>query len=236
MSHAWHEHPTPTAANAPAIADANDAGDAQGLEDASVEDDVAEDEGVEDEGVEQEVVETDGKGAVLLRGRGLRFVLVAELRDREAPMTVAEMVTVLAEYGFDVGGRASKVISDALRWELARGRVQRLGRGVYCYRRAPVSTARRIRIFAEACRAWLVAPTRTGHPKQTPGDHDNPAQAHTGDHHPAHNRAWAQTSVPDPTRPQTDHQTEPQTRQTQPSPGDGSGRPPWEHLGWLWAA
>ncbi len=104
---------------------------------------------------------------VALRGRGLRFVLVDELRQRRT-MTVAEMVKVMAESGFDLGGRASKVISDALRWELARGRVIRLERGVYQYHKAPVSTIRRIRLFAARCRAWAVATTRMQTPPPTP--------------------------------------------------------------------
>jgi hypothetical protein len=40
---------------------------------------------------------------------------------------------------------------DALRWEVRRGRVVRLGRGLYRYCRAPASTARRIRLFAARC-------------------------------------------------------------------------------------
>ena len=98
---------------------------------------------------------------------------------------------------------------------MARGRVQRLGRGVYCYRRAPVSTARRIGIFAEACRDWLVATTRTAPPKQTPGDQPNPAP----------------TEVPGSTEPEVGAETR---VQAESSPGDGPGPPPWAHLGWLW--
>ncbi|MGF1596932.1 MAG: hypothetical protein ACFCVK_08355, partial [Acidimicrobiales bacterium] len=59
-------------------------------------------------------------GDVALRGRGLRFVLVAELMAR-GEATVAELVQVVVGAGFDVAGRASKVISDALRWEVRRG-------------------------------------------------------------------------------------------------------------------
>ena len=57
-----------------------------------------------------------------LRGRALRFVLVNELA-RHGTLTVAEMVTIVRRYRFDLGGRESKIISDALRWELTRGRV-----------------------------------------------------------------------------------------------------------------
>lgn len=94
-----------------------------------------------------------------LRGRGLRFVLVNEMMKRPS-MTVAEMAKTLAGYGFDLGGRASKVISDGLRWEVRSGRVLRLARGVYRYHRAPPSTARRITLFAELCLRWIVAARR----------------------------------------------------------------------------
>ncbi len=92
-----------------------------------------------------------------LRGRALRFVLIDEMM-RRPEMTVAEMVTVLeVEHGFDLGGRASKVISDALRWETRRGRVVRLGRGRYRFVGAARSTVRRIGILATRSRAWVVA-------------------------------------------------------------------------------
>ena len=96
-----------------------------------------------------------------LRGRALRFILVDELI-RRPHMTVAEMVTALVEHhGFDLGdGRASKLISDALRWEVRRGRVVRLARGRYRFARTSRSTARRIANLAGRSRAWVVARRR----------------------------------------------------------------------------
>lgn len=92
-----------------------------------------------------------------LRGRALRFVLVDELMKR-SEMTVAEMVVALVHrHGFDLGGRASKIISDALRWETRRGRVVRVGRGRYRFSHAARSTTRRIGILAARSRAWVVA-------------------------------------------------------------------------------
>jgi hypothetical protein len=85
-------------------------------------------------------------------------------------MTVAEMVTVLADHGFHLTGRASKVISDALRWEIARGRVVRLARGLYRYHRVPGTTARRIELFAHRCRLWLAALRHGRRPPPTPRD------------------------------------------------------------------
>ncbi|MCW2687138.1 MAG: hypothetical protein JWR37_2028 [Mycobacterium sp.] len=39
------------------------------------------------------------------------------------PATVASLVEMLGADGFEVGGRASKSVSDPLRWEIGRGRV-----------------------------------------------------------------------------------------------------------------
>ncbi len=101
-------------------------------------------------------------------------------------MTVAEMVELTAAHGFTLTGRASKVISDALRWEVARGRVVRTGRGVYEYGRAPRTTARRIRIFARQCLAWTAAVARGETPPPLP-----PVPSH---------RAW-HSDLEDPYRP-----------------------------------
>ncbi len=104
---------------------------------------------------------------VPIRGRGLRFVIVAELM-RRSQMTVSEMISMLAERGHVIDGRASKVISDSLRWEVRRNRVTRVRRGLYAYRGAPPTTARRIRIFAEFCKAWIVATRRGQQPPPVP--------------------------------------------------------------------
>ncbi len=106
-----------------------------------------------------------------LRGRALRFVLIDEML-RRRDMTVAEMVTVLVEdYGFDLGGRASKVISDALRWEVRRGRVVRLARGRYRFNRATRSTVRRVRLLARSSRTWVVARRRSEKVPTAPRPH-----------------------------------------------------------------
>ena len=52
-----------------------------------------------------------------LRGRALRFVLVDELMGRGDEMTVAQLVAALVDrHGVGLGGRASEISSDALRW------------------------------------------------------------------------------------------------------------------------
>lgn len=91
----------------------------------------------------------------LLSGRGLRFVLVDLLMTTRGEVTVAELAAALHHQGYQIKGRASKTISDALRWEVRRGRVGRPSRGRYCYRRAPTTTARRIRLLAAAAREWV---------------------------------------------------------------------------------
>ena len=65
-----------------------------------------------------------------LRGIELRYVLTMHL-SLHGPASIAELADALAWHGFTVGGRESKSISDALRWEMGYGRVRRLGRGRY---------------------------------------------------------------------------------------------------------
>jgi hypothetical protein len=110
-----------------------------------------------------------------LWGRALRFVLVNEMMAAGGPVTVAELVRFIDHAGFPIEGRASKVISDALRWEVRRGRVVRLARGVYRYRTAPRSTARRIRRFARISHRWLADVGQGRTPPPTPPDTRLPA-------------------------------------------------------------
>ncbi len=85
-------------------------------------------------------------------------------------VTVSELVAYLAEEGYTVSVRASKAISDCLRWEIRRGRVKRVARGCYRYAKAPATTARRVRLFAQHCQAWIVAITRSQEPPPLPPD------------------------------------------------------------------
>ncbi|RDH75479.1 hypothetical protein DVS77_26115 [Mycolicibacterium moriokaense] len=63
-------------------------------------------------------------------GTDLRYLLTAYLFDH-GPAVVEELADALAYHGFRPGGRPSKSISDALRWEVSRGRAVRVGRGHY---------------------------------------------------------------------------------------------------------
>jgi hypothetical protein len=65
-----------------------------------------------------------------LQGLELRYILTMYLV-QHGPKTVNELIDAIRWQGFDVDGRASKQVSDALRWERRRGRVRRLARGLY---------------------------------------------------------------------------------------------------------
>ncbi len=96
-----------------------------------------------------------------LRGRDLRYVLTTLLREARRPLTVAELVDRCETEGITFRGRASKVISDALRWEIGWNRVQRITRGLYRYLDAPRSTHYWIRRRVRALRTYFTH-LRTG--------------------------------------------------------------------------
>ncbi|MGE2726783.1 hypothetical protein [Mycolicibacterium pulveris] len=75
----------------------------------------------------------------ILRGIELRYVLTHNL-DGHGQASIYEMLELLAHQGFAVVGNPSKAVSDALRWELRRGRVRRIRRGVYGPGTMPRST------------------------------------------------------------------------------------------------
>ena len=80
----------------------------------------------------------------LLRGIELRYALTMHLM-HHGHASINEMIEELRAQNFSVPGRASKAVSDALRWEIERGRVYRLGRGLYGPGEVPRSTEYRIR-------------------------------------------------------------------------------------------
>lgn len=82
--------------------------------------------------------------SVPIGGRDLRYLLTW-LLVKHGPLTVARLAELVVTEGFDLGGRRSKVVSDALRWEIAWGRVERIGWGTYAARSIPITTSRRIR-------------------------------------------------------------------------------------------
>jgi hypothetical protein len=87
-----------------------------------------------------------------LHGIELRYVLAMQLAVH-GPATIGELIDALTWHGFCVRGRPSKVISDALRWEIERRRVRRLGRGRYGPGYMPRGTEHRIHQRVLALRA-----------------------------------------------------------------------------------
>lgn len=87
-----------------------------------------------------------------LHGIELRYVLTMHLA-HNGPATIGEMIEALTAQDFRVSGRASKAISDTLRWEMGRDRVRRMGRGRYGPRSMPRSTEHRIHQRVLALRA-----------------------------------------------------------------------------------
>lgn len=63
-----------------------------------------------------------------LYGVELRYVLTFYL-SQHGRATIPDLIEALDYYGFAIPGRASKSVSDALRWEIAHGRVRRPRRG-----------------------------------------------------------------------------------------------------------
>ena len=96
-------------------------------------------------------------GCIQLWGRGQRYVLTELLFDH-GPLRVAEIVALLHAEGLVIGGRPSKTVSDALGWEVAHGRVVRLGRGLYGPGRMPRSTRAWIRRRNRLLRAQRICP------------------------------------------------------------------------------
>ena len=80
-----------------------------------------------------------------IAGRNLRYLLTVVLHAEARPMTVTELIGAVEGLGLEVDGRPSKTVSDALRWEVGKGRVVKVGRSVYRRGRMPRSTAAFIR-------------------------------------------------------------------------------------------
>jgi len=88
---------------------------------------------------------------LLLRGIELRYVVTTHLA-LHGPMTLPDLIEDLHYLGFRIAGRASKAVSDALRWEVKRDRVRRLRRGLYGPGEMPRSTEQHIHKRVHALR------------------------------------------------------------------------------------
>ena len=87
----------------------------------------------------------------MLQGIELRYMLAVNLAIHGSA-SIFEILEQLDYQGFSIPGRPSKTVSDALRWEMRRGRVRRLRRGVYGPGQMPRSTEHYIHQRAAALR------------------------------------------------------------------------------------
>ena len=85
---------------------------------------------------------------MILHTLELRRYLIARIIERGGAASVADLVDDLADAGFEVAGRPSKTVSDALRPDVTRHRLVRLERGVYA--EATIARSTRYRILAVA--------------------------------------------------------------------------------------
>jgi len=71
--------------------------------------------------------------AVGLWGRRLRKACREILRVGNRPYTLTELHATLLRRGYSIDGTHEvKVLADAMRYEVAEGRLRRVERGVYC--------------------------------------------------------------------------------------------------------
>jgi hypothetical protein len=76
-------------------------------------------------------VDAEPEDTRLLTGTNLREAAAAMVRAAARPVTVTEIHRMLLANGMRAAGRYAKAISDALRAEVAAGRVVKVYRGVY---------------------------------------------------------------------------------------------------------
>jgi hypothetical protein len=81
------------------------------------------------------------------------------LVEARSVVPLAQLVATVEADGFRLAGRPGKTASDALRSEIGRGRVVRVGRGRYTAGSIPRQTKSRIRHGVRELRAEIVAQT-----------------------------------------------------------------------------
>lgn len=101
----------------------------------------------------------DSRQRKVLQGIELRYMLTVNL-DIHGEASISALIEQLYYQGFSISGRPSKTVSDALRWEMRRGRVRRLRRGVYGPGQMPRSTGQYIHNRAAALRDEAAQGTR----------------------------------------------------------------------------
>lgn len=86
-----------------------------------------------------------GPPARPVTGIVLRYALVVALHDHGRPLTVRQLCAILDRQRLAPSGRAGKAVSDALRWEVDRGRVRRTARATYAIGQVARQTIWRMR-------------------------------------------------------------------------------------------
>jgi hypothetical protein len=90
-------------------------------------------------------------------GLELRYVLTWYLVEAGGVLSVGDLVRRLRSDGLAVTGQANKVVADALRWEVGKGRAVRVARGRYRRGVMPRQTKSRIRKRVAALRRVAAA-------------------------------------------------------------------------------
>ncbi len=98
---------------------------------------------------------------VVLSGRELRVVATVVVLGAHRDLSIAEIISRIEARGVSIKGRASKAVSDALRWEVAKGRLTAPAWGTYAPTRVPRSTQRWLQLHADAAIAGLPWPQPT---------------------------------------------------------------------------
>ena len=81
----------------------------------------------------------------VLTGRRLRYAVAVLLHEAQRTMTLHELAEQLGKQGHTTSVDPRKAVSDALRWELHRGRAVRVRRGHYLSNGLHPSTLRWMR-------------------------------------------------------------------------------------------
>ena len=89
----------------------------------------------------------------------MRYELCLVLRNAPHALTLAEIVDRIQADGFTLGPVPNKVVSDALRWEVQRGRACRVRRGVYGCGYLPRSSESMMRTRIRQVRAAMADDT-----------------------------------------------------------------------------
>ncbi|MEY2397424.1 MAG: hypothetical protein QOJ00_598 [Actinomycetota bacterium] len=93
-----------------------------------------------------------------LGGLYLRYELCLVLHEaRGRSLTVAEIIERVEADGFTLGPLPHKVVADALRWEVRRGRARRVRRGVFATGHLARSSESKMRLNLRKLRAELAA-------------------------------------------------------------------------------